>query len=189
MQQCKDNVNEAQVIPLDMKNNMKRVAMEQSLKAQVAKLRRKGLKFVAADKNKNEAKFKFQGLSAKSQRWFDIDFDWIAVNFSTRAPYFYKKPFQSHDDTKDTNTFKIFQVPIGNEKCVESFNFHNGAPILKYCQKLLNSCCFSSLASSFVNIKQIKTENAISLRIEEFFKSEVGNRIDYENAILKDEKK
>ena len=55
----------------------------------------------------------------------------------------------SHDDTQDTNKFKRFQVPIGNEKCVESFKFQSDDPILKYCQKSLNSCCFSSLASAF----------------------------------------
>ena len=70
-------------------------------------------------------------------------FDWIEVNFSTREPYFYKKPFQIHDDTQNINTFKRFQVPIGNTKCVESFKFRNDAPILKYCQKSLNSCCSS----------------------------------------------
>ena len=41
--------------------------MEQSLYAQVVKLQRKDLQFVATDKNKNEAKFKFQGQSARSQ--------------------------------------------------------------------------------------------------------------------------
>ena len=68
-------------------------------------LRRKYLKFFATDKNKNGAKFKFQGQSARSQRWFDLDFDWIEVNFSTRETDFYKKLFQSHDGTQDTNTF------------------------------------------------------------------------------------
>ena len=58
--------------------------MEQSLYAKVVKLRRKDLKFVATDKNKNEAKFKFQGQSARSQIWFDLDFDWIEINFSPR---------------------------------------------------------------------------------------------------------
>ena len=48
-----------------MKNNLKRKATEQGLYAQVVKLRRKDLIFSAADKNKNEAKFKFQGLSAR----------------------------------------------------------------------------------------------------------------------------
>ena len=51
------------------------MATEQGLYAQVFKLRRKGLKFVAAGKNKNESKFKFQGLSARPKRWFDLNFD------------------------------------------------------------------------------------------------------------------
>ena len=37
------------------------------------------------------------------------------------------------------------------------------------------------------NIEQTKAYNAISLRIEESLKIEVGNRIDFENAILKKE--
>ena len=56
--------------------------------------------------------------------------------------------------------------------------------MLKYCQKSLNSCCFSSLASAFVSIKQTKATNALLLLIEESLKSEVGNHIDFENAIL-----
>ena len=99
------------------------------------------------------------------------------------------KKNQIHDDTQDKNTFKSFQVPIGNAKCVELFQFHNDTPILKYCQKLLNSCCFSSLASAFVSIKQINTVNAISLVKEESLKSEVGNLIDIANYILKNGKK
>ena len=140
MQKCKDIANEAQFIPLEMKDNIKRMTMEQGLYAQVVKLRRNYLKFVAADKNKSEAKFKFQGLSARSQRLFDIEFDWIET-------------FQSHDDTQDTNKFKRFQVPIENTKCVETFKFHNDASMLKYCHKSLNSCCLSSLESAFVSIK------------------------------------
>ena len=57
--------------------------------------------------------------SAISQRWFDLDFDWIEVNVSTHEPDFYKNFSKSHDDTKDTNKFKIFKFPIGNAKCVE----------------------------------------------------------------------
>ena len=120
----------------------------------MVKLRRKDLKFIAANRNKNEAKFKFQGQSARSQCWFDLDFDWIEVNFSTREPDFYKKLFQIHANTQDKNRFKSFQVPIVNSKCVETSKFHNDAPILKYCQKSLNSCCFSSLASDFASIKK-----------------------------------
>ena len=143
------------------------------------------MEFIATDKNKNEAKFKFQGQSARSQQWFDLDLDWIEVNFSTRDTDFYKKPFQSHDYTQDINTFKSFQVTIGNEKCVESFKFLNADPILKYCHQSLNSYCFSSLASTFDSINHNNDANAISMRIEQSLKSEVGNRIFFANGILR----
>ena len=42
------------------------MAMEQGLYSQVIKIRQKDLKFVAANKNKNEVKFKFRGQSARS---------------------------------------------------------------------------------------------------------------------------
>ena len=90
--------------------------MEQSLYAQVIMFWRKDLKFNAADKNKNKSKFQFQGQSRRSRLWFDLDLDWIDINFSTREPDFYKKLCQSHDNEQDTNTFKTFQVPIGNAK-------------------------------------------------------------------------
>ena len=163
--------------------------IEQGLYAKTVMIIQKYLKFIAKNKNNNEAKFKFQGQSARSYCQFDTDFDWIEVNFSTREPDFYKKLFLSHEDTQDTNTFKLFQVPTGNSKCVEKFKFHNDAPMLKYYQKLLNSCCFSSLSSDFVSIKKIKTANDISLRIEESLNSKVDNRIDFANTILKNEEK
>ena len=159
------------------------MAIEQGLYAQVTKLRRKDFKCIATNKNKNEAKFKFQGQFARSQNWFDLEFDWNEVNFSTREPDFHKRIFESHDDTKDTNIFKIFQVPIGNSKCVETFKVKNDAPMLKYYQKLFNSLCFSILASNFDIIEQTKSSNDISLRIGESLKSEVGNRIDFANDI------
>ena len=72
--------------------------MEQSLYTQVIMFRRQDLKFDAADKNKNESKFKFQGQSERSQLWFDLDLDWIDINFSTREYDFYKKIFQIHEN-------------------------------------------------------------------------------------------
>ena len=90
---------------------------------------RKDLKLISENKNKNEAKFKFQGQSARSQRWFYFYFYWIEVNFITREPDFYKKPFQIHDYTQDKNTFKFCQFPIGNLKSVEKFKFHNDSPM------------------------------------------------------------
>ena len=140
--------------------------MEQSLYSQVIRIRQKDLKFVATYKNKIEAKFKFPGQSARSQLWFDSDFDWIEVNFSTSEPDLYKNFFRSHDDTQDNNAFKSFQVQIGNAKCEESFKFRIDATILKYCQKSLNSCCFSRLASAFAVIDHKNVSNAISLRIK-----------------------
>ena len=68
---------------------------------------------------------------------------------------------------------------------MESFNFQNDAPILKYCQKSLNSCCCNSLASAFASINHNKVANAISLCIKESLEIEVGNPIDFANAILK----
>ena len=147
------------------------------------------MKFVAENKNENEYKFKFQGQSAISQRWFGLEFDWIKVNFSTHDPDFYKKKFQIHDDTQYTNILRIFKIPIGNSKFVDNFKFHNDAPMLKYRQKFLNIYCFSSLASAFSSMKKIKAFNVISLSIEESLKSKVGNRIDFANANLKNEKK
>ena len=75
------------------------MAMEQGLYAKFVKISQKDLKLIAENKNKNEAKFKFQGQSARSQRWFDINYDWMEVNFSTRETDFYKKLLQRHDYT------------------------------------------------------------------------------------------
>ena len=150
LKKCNDNDNEAINISIQVKNIIKRMATEQGLYAQVVKLCQKDQKFISESKNKDEAKFKFQGQYSISKRWFDLDFDWIELKFSTCEPNFYKKRFQRHDDTQDTNTIKIFQVPIVNSKCVEKFMFHNDAPMPKYCQESLNSCCFISLVSVFL---------------------------------------
>ena len=81
----------------------------------------------------------------------------------------------------------MFVVPISNDKNVEEMKFHIYSPMIKYCQSTSNSCCFSSLASSFDSINQIKSSNDISKHIEESFTSQFGfrNRIDFENAVFK----
>ena len=76
IKKCKDNANEYINIPIEAKNK-KGMLTEQGLYAKVVKLRRKCLKFIVENKNKNEAKFKFQGQSERSQRWFYLDFDCI----------------------------------------------------------------------------------------------------------------
>ena len=61
IKECMDDSNKARDIPRDVKINIKRMETEQRLYEQVIILRRDYLTFVATDKNKNEAKFKFQG--------------------------------------------------------------------------------------------------------------------------------
>ena len=82
----------------------------------------------------------------------------------------------------------MFEFPTGNTKCVEEMKFHSKSPMLKYRQKSLNSCCFSSLASAFGSINQTKSSNDISTRKEESLMSHVGNRIYFANSILKNQK-
>ena len=102
------------------RNYIKRMALETLLYAQVVVIRRKDVKLTGENKNKNKVKIKFQGHSTRSQRWFKLDFDWIKVNFSTYEFKFYRKLFHNHDNTQDTNTFEIYQLSIGNSKCVEN---------------------------------------------------------------------
>ena len=60
------------------------------------------------------------------------------------------------------------------KKIVESFKFQNDAPILKYCQKSLNSCCFSSLASAFAGINHNNATNAISFSKDYFMRNDIA---------------
>ena len=53
------------------------MSMEQCLYAKVVMLRRKYLKTNKENKNRNDNTFKFQGHSARSQGWLDLDLYWI----------------------------------------------------------------------------------------------------------------
>ena len=77
-------------------------------------LHRKDFNITEANKNENESTFKLQGKYSRLQHWFDIGIDWFGENFSTREPYFYRKIYQRNDKKQDTNTFKMFEFPIGN---------------------------------------------------------------------------
>ena len=127
---------------------------------------RKDLLFYAADKNKTESKFKFQGQSARSQLWFDLDFDWIEINFSSREPDFYKKLFQSHGDTQDNNTFKNFKYQLKMQNVQNHLSFKMTPQFSSIVKKTLNGCCFSNLASAFASINHFNAANDISKRIE-----------------------
>ena len=38
----------------------------------------------------NTKRYDFQGQSARSRRWFDLDHEWLEENFMTREPGFYR---------------------------------------------------------------------------------------------------
>ena len=60
IKECNDNSNEAHNISREVKNNIKRIAMEQGLYAQVVNICRKDLKFVATDKKKMKLNLSFK---------------------------------------------------------------------------------------------------------------------------------
>ena len=116
IKKCKQCPNVPQTISNDVKNNIKRMAMEQSLYAQVIMFRRKDLKFDAADKKKNPSKIIFQGQSARSRYWFDLDLDWIDINFSTGEPGFYRKLYQNHEKEQEKIHSEYFKFQLEMQK-------------------------------------------------------------------------
>ena len=112
------------------------MVMKQGLYAQVVKLCRKDFKFIVANKNKNEAKFKFQGQSARSQRWFDIEFDWIKVNFSTRDSDFYENVFGAMTIQKIQIQLKYFKFQYEIQNVCKSLSF----TMMPQCSSIVRSC-------------------------------------------------
>ena len=64
------------------------MALENGLYAQVNMIRRRE----SDDKKKKYKtnKYSFQGQSAITKHWFDLDHEWSKGNFIIRDPYFYK---------------------------------------------------------------------------------------------------
>ena len=60
IKECKDNSNEMHDIPCEVKNNLKRMAIEQGLYAQVVNIFRKDLDFVATDQKKIKLNLSFK---------------------------------------------------------------------------------------------------------------------------------
>ena len=63
------------------------MALEQGLYAQVVMMRRRNL-YDIKEKYRTK-KFNFQGKSARTKHWFDIDSEWLRKSFMSREPYFY----------------------------------------------------------------------------------------------------
>ena len=112
-------------------------------------------------------KYNFQGKPERTKHWFDLDHEWLKENFTTREQDFYKKIDQAKFRGDNTKTYKIFGVPIGNVKMTRKVKFHPAALLIKYHQKIYNSCCLSSLASSFHCIGDNRSVPALVNRIEE----------------------
>ena len=65
------------------------MALEQGLYAQVVMILRRESYDI---KEKDETKiYNFQGKSAITKHWFNLDHEWLKENFMTREPDFYKK--------------------------------------------------------------------------------------------------
>ena len=84
--------------------------------SQVVIIRRKTEVEEAHNNSKKKCKYYFQGKSERSQRWFDIDLDWLKYNFMTMEPEFYKHMFQCKIEGQSVIEILKFPVPIGNEK-------------------------------------------------------------------------
>ena len=61
-------------------------------------------------------KYLFQGHSARSKNWFDLDIEWVKENIITREHQFYKRLFQTNIEVQSGIKYPIFPVTIGNEK-------------------------------------------------------------------------
>ena len=77
------NPNLPQFSPSGVKVDLKRMAMEQGLYAQLVMI---GQKDPDKKGKGKDQEYNFQGQSARPIRWFDLDHEWLEENFSTREP-------------------------------------------------------------------------------------------------------
>ena len=75
------------------------------------------------------------------------------------------KLYQPNIEGQDMEKYKLFVVPIGNEKVKQKIEFYPRAPVLKYYQQSYNNCCLSGLASTFHSIGENKAATALANHI------------------------
>ena len=123
------------------------MAMEQGLYAQVVMILWKE----SENKKWKEKtkKYNFQGKSARSRSWFDLDREWLEENPKTREPDFYYKQYQKTFRGDNTKTYKIFGVPIGDAKTTRKIQLCPAASVIKYHQKSFNSFFLVVLHQTF----------------------------------------
>ena len=85
----------------------------------------------------------------------------------TREPDFFIKLYQTKFRGDDAKIFQIFGGRIGNVKITRTVQFQLAAPVMKYYQKISNSCCLSSLASAFHCINENRAVIDLVNSIEE----------------------
>ena len=79
------------------------MATEQVLYAQVFLIRRKESE--NQTENKNTKKYNFQGQSARTRRWLNIDYECRKEDSMTREPGFYRKLYKTKFRGDDTKSF------------------------------------------------------------------------------------
>ena len=84
--------------------------MEQGFYSQVVMIRR----MESDDKKEKEniKKYNFQGQSARSRRWLDLDHQWLEENSRTREPYFYEKLYQTKSRGDDKKHIKYLEYQL-----------------------------------------------------------------------------
>ena len=140
------------------------MAIEQVLYSQVVILCRKYLKITESNKNKMQ----LNSSSTVSLQDHSVCFILIFitlkkslshVNLTSEGKYF--RGMTIHKIQIHLKYLR-FQSKIQN---VWRIKFSSNALMLKYCQKLLNSCCLSILESDFVSIIETKAAIATVLSI------------------------
>ena len=117
----------------DIKNNFK-ISLEESLYAQVVRIRPKSLVQKKYTREKPKRRYLFQGQSAISKHWFDLDIELVEEKFSTREPQFYNRLFQTNIEVKSGITYPVFTVPIGNSKEKGEIEYNLQDPLVLYHQ-------------------------------------------------------
>ena len=105
---------------------------------------------------------------------------------------FKEKLYETKFRGDTTHDYQKFGVPIGNAKMNKKVMFRTEAPLIKYHQKISNSCCLSSLVSAFQCIDDNRAVTVLTNLIEEsltlqteIFKS----RAHFANTIMKNRRK
>ena len=78
-----------------------------------------------------------------------------------------KELYQKYFGGDDTKTYQLFAVSIGDSKITDEIQFHPAAPVMKYQGNSSDSCCLSSLVSSFYSINDNRAVPALVNCIEE----------------------